>query len=182
MEASADKSRLSALMRVPELKLRFIERGFAIDFDKNDGVLLPSIFQNIYKGALGEVAGRIMLEDWGWELNEIEDSLKFEKFDFCLKLAPNIYIDFKNWTNKADSENYRNQLVAKSREKLTSINGKKVFIINMVADDFVIHDLGNVITVSTIFRKQGAYLYKLDRPNIDKLVAKIKEAVDESNN
>ncbi len=182
LEASADKSRLSALMRVPELKLRFIERGFAIDFDKNDGVLLPSIFQNIYKGALGEVAGRIMLEDWGWELNEIEDSLKFEKFDFCLKLAPNIYIDFKNWTNKADSENYRNQLVAKSREKLTSINGKKVFIINMVADDFVIHDLGNVITVSTIFRKQGAYLYKLDRPNIDKLVAKIKEAVDESNN
>lgn len=182
LEASAEMSRLSALMRIPELKSRFIERGYVVDFDKNDGVLLPSIFQNIYKGALGEVAGQIMLENWGWKLNEIEDSLKFEKFDFCLKLAPDIYIDFKNWTDKADSENYRNQLVAKSREKLISINGKKVFIINMVADEFVIHDKNNVVTVSTIFRKQGAYLYKLDNPNINKLVAKIKEAVDESNN
>lgn len=52
----------------------------------------------------------------------------------------------------------------------------------MVADEFLIHDLGNVVTVSTIFRKQGAYLYKLDRKNIDALVAKIKEAVDESYN
>lgn len=182
LEASAEKSRLSALMRIPELKSRFIERGFAVDFDKNDGVLLPSIFQNIYKGALGEVAGQIMLEDWGWKLNEIEDPLKFEKFDFCLKLAPDIYIDFKNWTEKADSENYRNQLVTKSRDKLTAINGKKVFIINMVADEFLIHDLGNVVTVSTIFRKQGACLYKLDRKNIDALVAEIKEAVDESHN
>ena len=32
-------------------------------------------------------------------------------------------------------------------------------------------NIGNVITVSTIFRKQGAFLYKLDRPNIDKLVS-----------
>lgn len=182
LEVSAETSRLTALMRIPKLKEQFIKCGFATEFKQNDGVLLPSIFHNIYKGTLGETVGQFMLNEWGWVLDEITDPLKFEKFDFCLKVAPNIYIDFKNWSDKANSEDYRKNLIAKSREKLTSINGKKVFIINMVADEFVMHDLGNVVTVSTIFRKKGACLYELDDTHVNALIAKIMEAVYESNN
>lgn len=182
LEVSAETSRLAALMRIPKLKEQFIKRSFATEFKQNDGVLLPSIFHNIYKGALGETVGQCMLNEWGWILDEITDPFKFEKFDFCLKVAPNIYIDFKNWTDKADPEDYRKHLVEKSKDKLTKIDGKKVFIINMVADEFVMRDLGEVVTVSTIFRKQGACLYELDLTHRKALISKIKEAVDESNN
>ena len=52
----------------------------------------------------------------------------------------------------------------------------------MVANEFVMHDLGNVVTVSTIFRKKGECLYELDDMHVNALIAKIMEAVDESNN
>lgn len=174
-EASAADARLLALMRIPKLKKYFVECGFAADFRRNDGVLLPVIFQNIYKGALGEVVGRFMLKSWGLQLSEITDPLKYEKFDFCLAAAPNVYIDFKNWAESTREPD--KQLIEKSKDKLAGISGKKVFIINMVADGYYIHDYGDVITVSTIFKKQGSYLYELDREHSKDFVTRIREAV-----
>ena len=179
-EACAVKTRLSELMRIPKVKQFFKEQGYAIDFKLNDGVLLPAILQNIYKGALGEVVGRFLLESWGWKLCDISDLTKFEKFDFCLEVASDVYIDFKNWSENTREE--QEYLIVKSKEKLSAICGKKVFIINMVAEDFAMHDFGSVVTVSTIFKKKGACLYELDNENINVLIARIKEAVDESHN
>lgn len=179
-EASAEKARLSALMRIPKVKQFFKDKDYAIDFKLKDGVLLPATLQNIYKGALGEVAGRFLLESWGWKLSDITDPTKFEKFDFCLEVAPDVYIDFKNWSENTREE--QKYLIAKSKEKLSAIYGKKVFIINMVAEEFSMHDFGTVVTVSTIFKKKGVCLYELDYENINVLIATIKEAVDESRN
>ena len=57
-------------------------------------MILPVVYQNIYKGALGEVAGKAILEANGIKLSEITDVTKFEKFDFCLMDNKDVYIDF----------------------------------------------------------------------------------------
>ena len=53
----------------------------------------PCSVQNIYKGALGEVAGKFILEkELGLILQEIEDPEKFESFDFVTD--GDVFFDF----------------------------------------------------------------------------------------
>lgn len=138
---------------------RISKRGMS--FEKNDCIILPVVYQNIYKGALGEVAGKAILEHNGIRLKEICDTTKFEKFDFCLADDEGIYIDFKNWSenDKVDREEYRKKCIA----KLERVNGKKVFIINVAADNFQTHKSygGKVVEISSLCKRSGAYLFEL---------------------
>ncbi len=57
----------------------------------------PLLFNNIYRGALGEVVGKALFERYAdIKLKEIADPDKFEKFDY---LAPNtsIFVFFIKW-------------------------------------------------------------------------------------
>ena len=88
----------------------------------------PVLYHNIYKGALGEAAGKFILKnERGIELSDITDPDKFEFFDYLL--APDIYVDFKNWkyTYVQDKEKTRAEILA----KLDAIGGKRVYVINM---------------------------------------------------
>lgn len=105
----------------------FEEKGYAKVFPKERFVMCPSLFQQVYKGALGEVVGRTILEnELGWKIEELEDVSFYEFFDFKMG---NIYFDFKHWDEfKADNDKY----VKKIENKLVRIKGAKCFVINIV--------------------------------------------------
>jgi hypothetical protein len=89
------------------------------------------MFNDIYKGALGEVCGQCVFENllkiplYELSINE------FEVFDF--KTDNNVYIDFKFW-NKNFSKD-ADQEIDKIRGKMQKINAKKVLIINILSSD-----------------------------------------------
>lgn len=54
------------------MKAHFEEMGYALKFEMNEYILSPVLFHNIYKGALGEVAGKFILKrELGIELSPI---------------------------------------------------------------------------------------------------------------
>lgn len=170
---NADSSRLYDLLSSPYVKHTFIIKGYATSFIPDECMILPVVFQNIYKGAIGEVAGRAILEAHGIKLLEIEDPLKFEKFDFCCKENSDVYIDFKNWSE--DNRVPRNKYKLHSYEKLKKIGGKKGFIINLLASEFNEHDSDNVVEISSLFKYENGKWCE-SGSNIDKSVEKILEA------
>ncbi|MBS5315045.1 MAG: hypothetical protein KHY44_01505 [Clostridiales bacterium] len=131
-EVSEEEVRLKEILRYKGLKEYFNENGYATCFKEAEYMLSPILFQNIYKGALGEVAGKYILEnELGVRLKEIIDSDKFEFFDY--ELAPNVYIDFKHW--KFGYTNTRENIKKEIRQKMDVINAKRVYIINIMASD-----------------------------------------------
>lgn len=146
-------------------------------------MILPVVYQNIYKGALGEVAGKAILEANGIKLSEITDVTKFEKFDFCLMADKDVYIDFKNWSeqDKVDRDEYRKKCLA----KLDKIGGKKVFIINVAANNFQIHSSYNnkIIEISSLCKimPKSELLYQLDERDMSRVIRLLLEACNNGN-
>jgi len=130
-EVSEEEARLSAILSYPGMKAYFESSGWATEFGDGEYIFSPVLFQNIYKGALGEVAGRFILrQELGLELSEIEDPTHFETFDFVL--GNNIYFDFKHWkpNTQMDETVMRSEILT----KLNSVGGKCVFVINLISD------------------------------------------------
>ncbi len=174
-------TRLTGLVRIPAVKKAFQEKNYALSFKSNDSMILPVVYQNIYKGAVGEVAGRAILEDKGIELAEIIDTTKFEKFDYCLANNKDVYIDFKNWSEY--SQEKRDEYRQKCLSKLEKIGGRRVFIINVVADDFYIHKSygGRIIEISTLCKRKGNLLFELDLKERNSVIRLLLEACNEGN-
>lgn len=124
---------LNNLMECSYIKNYFERKGYAKAFKENDYMLLPNVLNDIYKGALGEAAGKGLFESkLKINLIPISDSQKFEKFDFQVEADNDIYIDFKNWSEnrKFDDEEY----MKKTMTKLNEVNGKAAFVINIMAE------------------------------------------------
>lgn len=173
-----EECRLKQLMRIPDVEKGFKEAGYATCFEPNELIILPTVYQNIYKGALGEEAGRILLNKYGIKLNEITDTKKFEKFDYQLDGYENVYVDFKNWSEN-DLVN-RREYLEKSLKKLENINGQAALIINLVASDFIIK--GNkILEISSLTKKSGKCAYPLDEKEKIELIKRIKEVVEIGN-
>ena len=173
IELSSKSSRLDLFMKSAYIRNHFIKNGYAIKFEENENMILPTIFQNIYKGILGEEVGKCIFEYNNIKLLEIEDEYKFEKFDFQLKVDENIYIDFKNWS--ISTEFNEEQEIEKVRNKLDKVNGKKAVIVNMYFDDkdFYIHNHNDVITISGLFKVINGSIHYLSTEDF----AKIKAAI-----
>ena len=132
-EVSEDDARLPLLMKVPGLRQLFEEKGYATSFEANDYILNPVMFQNIYKGALGEVVGKYFLETY-YELllEEITDPDRFELFDYHIK-DTGVYVDFKHWhesTYFSDDE-----MKKKIAEKAERCGAKCILTVNLIAEN-----------------------------------------------
>ena len=93
-------------------------------------MLTPPIFNNIYKGALGEVCGRYILqEQLGLQLSELDIS-EYEMFDF--KTENNVYFDFKLWNDHiaVPAEN----IILNIKDKMKGCNADRVFVINILGE------------------------------------------------
>lgn len=118
-KVSEEEARLQEILEIPGIKAYFEEKGYATEFTPSEYLLTPPMFNNIYKGALGEVAGKFILEETlGAELREVPEDV-FEFFDF--KIGDDVYVDFKHWkdTMVVDAKKAKEKII----QKLTLVMG-----------------------------------------------------------
>lgn len=162
---SEDEVHLKEIMQIPGVKELFEKHGYATSFVPNEFILTPPMFNNIYKGALGEVVGKYILEQYaGVTLQEMSPE-HFELFDYTL--GNGVYVDFKLWkeTMTVSAEEEKKNIQA----KLDKCGGKRAVIINIMLDhnmQITSSDHGRIIEIP--------YLYRLDRKEIGiEIIAKI---------
>ncbi|MBE7661461.1 hypothetical protein [Tenacibaculum finnmarkense] len=153
-KVSQESARLEELFEITGVKPFFESKKWATEFEVKDYILPPELFNNIYKGALGEQVVKFIFEKHlKIELEELPLE-HYELFDFKIK-NKNIYIDFKHW--KEQTEISSKEQLEKIQKKLNTVNGKKVLIINILASsDFK--------TIKTADNKiiQVPYLWNLE--------------------
>ena len=122
---------LNELMKCTYIYNYFSQNGYAQTFAPNDYILLPNVMRDIYKGALGEAAGRCLFDNKiGKKIVPITDPRKFEKFDFQFESDKDCYIDFKLWSETfcVNDEKYQDKVL----NKLEEVKGKAAFVINIL--------------------------------------------------
>ncbi len=131
-EVSAEAARLPEILSIPGMLEHFESQGYATEFIPNNRIMCPRLFKNVYKGALGEVAGRFIFNNWGIPLSNINDPDKFEKFDFVT--AGGVYVDFKHWQGtpwdlrREKSEKTLDDIFS----KLAEVGGTTAVIVNVL--------------------------------------------------
>ena len=132
MVESAAKCKLDKFMSHPGIRQHFIENGYKTDFEPNDYIMVPTFWNNIYKGALGESVGWFIFSKWfDVKLEEITDLEAFELFDFKVPGKP-YYVDFKHWSMGSDVE--REKMIDKIAAKARKCDCTKVLVVNIMAD------------------------------------------------
>lgn len=126
-QVSQQDCSLSIMMEIPCVRDMFIKNKYAHYWAKNRYVMSPSLYNQVYKGALGEVVGKAILEEYtGNKVEDLDDYSLYEYFDFKIK---NVYIDFKHW--KEFSKSPRKE-IGKIKWKLNRAKGEKAVIINII--------------------------------------------------
>lgn len=175
-EVSIENSRLKKLYSLEELKECFIENEIEIEF-KYKNIMTPIVYNNFYKGAIGEIFGKYILEKFtDIELDNIDyDSIApFETFDYTNK-DETIYYDFK-YFNTFTASNIQTQkaLIDNVKDKLNrfKLSPKAVFIINLFVDtdtknDFSekIENVDNIYLVPWLIKEENSKI-ELDRKKI----------------
>lgn len=165
-EVSASAVQLDILLKNPSVAELFSQQGYAADFDLAPYILPPVLFNNIYKGALGEVCGKALLESGGVSLSAITDADKFEAFDFCLDGCDDAYVDFKYYQfhyGISDEEKKRIEEaeMQKIERKMLLIGATRVFIVGIIKPDadvapYVVHNgAGSVVFVPFLIDGNG---------------------------
>ena len=150
---SSEDARLEKFLRIPEVKKCFETERFVKDFKKAKYIMCPPVFTNIYKGALGEYAGKEILASFQIELEEIKENEFFELFDYRIKNS-DVFVDFKHWNEYAKytfiprDQKYMSHVY----EKMEKCGGKHALVINIFAEkDYRIpHDARNGMQISEI--------------------------------
>lgn len=156
---------LPQLMDIDFIRKFFEQNNYAKTFTENNYIVAPIIFNNIYKGALGEIIGKLIIEEFlQIKLNELTKE-NFEKFDFVYK---NYYIDFKFW-NDAISSVSKEKLHNHIYNKIKQTNAEKALIVNILAEgEYDIQTTldGKIIEVPYLIDKQS---FEIDLNIISKL-------------
>lgn len=100
----------------PNIEKFFVKNGFATEFKEDKYIMSPPLYQNIYKGALGEVIGKEIFNHFGIPLEELNEE-EYELFDYKVKGKP-IYVDFKYWKESShfEANQYHNKVVEKAKD------------------------------------------------------------------
>ncbi|MBR6369006.1 MAG: DEAD/DEAH box helicase family protein [Bacteroidaceae bacterium] len=118
------------LLNNNRIKDLFNKNGYAKEFVANDYIMSPPLYQNIYKGALGEAIGKAIFEHYGFILEELDNN-EYEMFDFKVKDRP-IYVDFKYWKESARFS--ANDYYEKVKTKVEKCDDVQTVIIANVRD------------------------------------------------
>lgn len=124
-------TKLPDMLRIPGVRRMFEENGWATEFAENDYVMTPPLWNNIYKGALGEVVGcHLFKKVIHTELEEIEETSLFELFDYKVPNA-SVFVDFKNWHEGMTTE--KSPMIDKIAAKAEKCGCKCVIVANIIA-------------------------------------------------
>ena len=132
-EVSERAAKLDRILMFKGLKEFFESWKFATSFAPAEFIMSPALFNNIYKGALGEVCGKFWFKNvLNYSLESIKDPATFELFDYRFKDLP-VYVDFKNWheTTRFNAEESINKVIRKAKE----CRAECVIIANVLARD-----------------------------------------------
>lgn len=122
---------LPTFLKNNEIAELFFKEDFATDFKKGQYILTPVLYNNIYKGALGEAIGWHLIQRYC--LNAKLESLNGDELEqFDAKTSNGIYIDFKLW-NDAFVRKNRDEIIEHINSKMQKIDAKKVLIINIAS-------------------------------------------------
>ena len=134
-KCSEDDARLQMLLNIKGIREMFQKRGYAEHFQTKKYIMSPALYTNIYKGALGEVCGRYIIENsTSLKLKEIQDGNQFEYFDYRIEDYPNVYIDFKHWKISSASYNDKDAIMTEIRSKMDKIGAQRVYIVGILKD------------------------------------------------
>lgn len=140
-EVSEKAARLDALMRIPGMRSYFQQCGYATKWEVSTRIMTPIVAESIYKGRLGEVCGRFVLEQSGIAVADIDDAFRFEKFDFVLPGTlgdQEVFIDFKHWKKQSDRTGWDSEkLIDWVFAKMEAIDAKKAVVANVLPPDEV---------------------------------------------
>lgn len=118
---------LHSLLKLPKLKSYFEQKGYATDWEKRKFIMSPPLFNNIYKGALGEFIGRVFFKQiMNLELEDLVPEY-YEFFDFKVKGKP-IYVDFKHW--KESTRFDANEFIEKISTKKDECGAETIIVAN----------------------------------------------------
>lgn len=132
LKVSEEGTKLADMLRIPGVTELFMTNGYATSFEPNDYIMTPPLWNNIYKGALGEVVGKYLLEkNLGVSVKEIEDPALFELFDYEIE-GSSVYVDFKNWHEGVTED--KDTVLKKVSEKARKCECKCVVIANIYAE------------------------------------------------
>lgn len=158
-EVSETEARLPQLLEFPGMSQFFEKNGWATQFEEQLYILSPVLFHNIYKGSLGEVAGKFILEQSAIALKPITDPDKFEFFDYEVTDSPDVYIDFKHWKETFTANH--GQMIQTISKKMEKIGAKKVFIINLLGEgNYTIHENEGIIEIPYLWHKENGLNHK----------------------
>lgn len=131
LTVSSSSARLHKLLEINGVEDFFKSKGWATTFQPNKYIIPPILFNNVYKGALGEQIGKHILETHlKIKLEELPLE-HYELFDYKIK-GSNHYIDFKHW--KESTQINFDEQNKKIRKKLETVNGDMVYIINILSE------------------------------------------------
>lgn len=132
-EVSDKSAKLDRILMFKDLKEAFESWKFATSFAPAEFNMSPALFNNIYKGALGEVCGKFWFKSvLNYTLESINDPATFELFDYRFHDLP-IYVDFKNWheTTRFNEKEAISKVIRKAKE----CKAECVIIANILARD-----------------------------------------------
>ena len=125
-------TKLPDMLEIPGVKDLFMSNGWALEYKPNDYIMTPPLWNNIYKGAIGEVVGRFLFERVVKIIpEEITSPDLFELFDFYLP-GTSVYLDFKNWHEGYTED--KTGILEKISEKAQKCNCKCVIVANIIAE------------------------------------------------
>ena len=132
-EVSEKAAKLDRILMFKGLKESIESWKFATSFAPEEFSMSPALFNNIYKGALGEVCGKFWFKSvLNYSLESIKDPTTFELFDYRFKNLP-VYVDFKNWheTTQFNEKESISKVIRKAKE----CKAECVIIANVLARD-----------------------------------------------
>lgn len=157
---SAEAAGLPAMCGYPGFAEEMHRAGYPTQWQSNEYILNPVQFINLYLGALGEFAGRYIVEhEWPVKLQNFEEISNNELFDF--KTSRSVAVDFKNWRGFRDiSGDQARQHVLDKLDILESNTDSswRVLVINVVAtgkDHLKLSADGRILEVPGLIDDQG---------------------------
>ncbi|MDE6426226.1 MAG: hypothetical protein K2K89_08860, partial [Ruminococcus sp.] len=140
-----ENTRLDKFMKWELFKEYFIKKGYATEFRQNEYIMSPAVWNNIYKGTLGEEVGKFWFSEvLGITLEELNNPEIFELFDFKVP-DKQIFVDFKNWSENYDME--LQQTLDKISGKAKKCNCKLAIIANALATEsykIIVHEENDI--------------------------------------
>ena len=138
-EVSAEDSRLQMVLNKEFVRDYWIKNEYNLDWETpkskgKSGIICPVVYNNIYKGALGEEVVKAAIEKDGFVCEEITEPRLYEKFDFVIhNNGKTVYVDAKNYSNFSLAKEYANEeLEEKVMRKIEEVDCDHALIINII--------------------------------------------------